>query len=288
MVKPFLKWVGSKRKLAATIIDLLPKEFNVYHEIFLGSGAVFFALQPNKAYLCDTNWELINCFKQVRDNSDRVISILEEMELGYISNEAEGTGKDYYVSIRNLDRDRQRYKLLSTEYKAARFIFINRKGFNGLWRVNKSGYCNVPQGDNSNKICDRDTILRCAQVLQSAKLFHQDMVRGLLATRDGDVIYLDPPYVPTSITSSFCNYTKNGFGKYQQETLAQATEQLSHVGRFWILSNSDTQWVRDRYKNNKMIEVSRSGAINCKGDKRSQVAELLITNKRKPNLCCPS
>lgn len=157
--KPFLKWAGGKRKIVPEIKKLMPDRFDTYHEIFLGGGALFFDLKPTFAVLSDINRELINTYICLRDYPHIVIQLLEDFENSYRQKKEEGTVKNYYQSIRNLDRDKVRWEMLTPCYKAARTIFLNKTCFNGLYRKNLKGQFNTPIGAYANPtICDRVTI----------------------------------------------------------------------------------------------------------------------------------
>ena len=275
--KPFLKWVGGKRKIVPTIQKLIPITYDIYHEPFLGGGSLFFATQPKKAVLSDVNLELINCYKIVRDRPLELIDCLT-----IFADEYKKIGSAFYYNIRATDRNWD-YDSVSDLLNATRFIFLNKTCFNGLYRVNKKGQFNVPEGRYKNPtICDRSNLLKCSQALQGVELIHQDYSKAIdyaVNNSDRPFLYLDPPYVPTSITADFTSYSVNGFNESDQLNLiADLCFLNKNTNAKWIASNSDTKWVRSRYHEFNIKEVYRSGSINCNGDKRDRVKELLIHN----------
>ena len=283
-MQPFLKWVGSKRKLAKTIASKIPARYDWYFEVFLGSGAVFFELLPKKAVLSDTNLELINCYIQLRDRPEASIGMLREFAIGYQANLRSGSAKTYYYHIRNLDRDRRgRWLLLTPEYRAARFIFLNKTAYSGMWRVNRKNEMNVPFGNYQQpNICDLDRLWRCSEALQGKVIRHASYDTVVPYMTPQDVAYVDPPYVATSDTANFTGYSDSAFTLSSQSKLADCLDTLTQQGKRWVASNSNTAWVRDRYSQYCITEVERSGAINCKPNLRSPVSELIINNKKLP------
>ncbi|MDJ0591277.1 MAG: Dam family site-specific DNA-(adenine-N6)-methyltransferase [Pleurocapsa sp. MO_226.B13] len=270
--KPFVKYAGGKRKIVPEIKKLMPRQYNTYHEIFLGGGALFFDLQPKKAILSDINKELVNAYICLRDFPHIVIQLLEDFAVSYQANVEAGTVKNYYQTIRNLDRDPKRWQLLTPCYRAGRFIFLNKTCFNGLYRVNKKNQFNVPIGAYSNPIiCDRDNLQRCSQALQGVEIIHRSYAIALIDVQSQDFCYADPPYHGVNFTS----YSQYKFDEQEQKNLALA---LSQLNAKWVASNSDTDWVRDKYCDYKITEVFRNGSINSDPNRREAVKELLISN----------
>lgn len=264
---PPWKWLGGKRKLLFRILPILPKRIATYYEPFVGGGAVFFALAEQKrferAVLIDTNRELIRSFVAIRDNVDGVIGALKT----HVYDESE------YYAFRALDPDK-----LEDEACASRFIYLNKTGFNGLYRVNKSGKFNVPFGRYENPtICDEDNLRAASAVLQGVEIRCGDFSEALAQMKKGDATYGDPPYVPASVTSNFTAYSAGGFGSVEQARLETCARKAKG---FVLLSNSDTPFSRALYKDWSIEEVSASRSINSKGEKRGKVGELLITRKR--------
>lgn len=278
-MRPVVKWVGGKTQLLDEIKELMPKEFNRYIEPFLGGAAVLFHIAPEKALINDLNSELINMYKTVRNNSKSLMAKLDYHD--------EKISKDYYYKIRELDR-LVGLNNLSHIYRASRFIFLNKAGFNGLYRVNSEGYMNVPFGQKKKlNSYDKDNIESISKYLneKDIKFFNKDYRKFLLNNvEENDFVYLDPPYDPVDETSAFVAYQKNGFGKEQQKELRDVCVELHKKGAKIMLSNSNTPYINELYKeyedvfNIKVVYARRS--INSKGHKRGEVKEVLIRNYR--------
>lgn len=228
--KPFVKWVGGKRQLLRQFreLGLYPPEVfnpvtNTYYEPFAGGGAVFFDLLPQNAELSDLNNELVTTYNVIKNNVDELIQSLQK----HIYD------KEYYLEVRA-----KKVEDLSEVEIASRFIFLNRTGFNGLYRVNKSGQFNVPFGRYNNPvICDEDNLRRVSDALQAVTITHQDYKNVLKTAKSGDFIYLDPPYYPINTTSSFTSYTAEGFLEREQTELRDTFVKLHKKGCFVMLSN---------------------------------------------------
>lgn len=228
--KPFVKWVGGKRQLLRQFRELglyPPEDFNpvtnTYYEPFVGGGAVFFDLLPKNAELSDLNKELVVTYNVIKNNVDELIESLQK----HIYD------KEYYLEVRA-----KKVENLSDIEVASRFIFLNRTGFNGLYRVNKSGQFNVPFGRYNNPvICDEDNLRRVSDALQDVTITHQDYKNVLKTAKGGDFIYLDPPYYPINATSSFTSYTAEGFLEKEQTELRDTFVKLHKKGCFVMLSN---------------------------------------------------
>jgi DNA adenine methylase len=272
--KPFVKWVGGKRQLLKQFRELglyPPEAFNpitnTYHEPFVGGGAVFFDLLPKNAKLSDLNSELAIAYNVIKNNVDELIESLQK----HIYN------KEYYLKVRA-----EKVEDLSEIEVASRFIFLNHTGFNGLYRVNKSGQFNVPFGRYSNPIiCDEDNLRRVSDALRDTIITHQDYKNVLETARSGDFIYFDPPYYPISATSSFTSYTAEGFLEKEQAELRDTFVKLHEKGCFVMLSNSDTPFINKLYSGLNGITINKitaGRAINSKGTGRGKITEALITN----------
>jgi DNA adenine methylase len=263
MTKPFLKWVGGKRQLLPELMSRLPPAFNHYYEPFLGGGALFFALAPLKATLSDINAELVTTYTAIRDNPQGVITALREHRYE----------RAYYYAVRADPGG-------SPETVAARMIYLNHCGFNGLYRVNSRGLFNVPFGTYKNPtICDYPVIMEASFALQGVtlipcafKYIHPDTVS------EGDFIYCDPPYVPASPTASFTSYSRGGFGRREQELLATMFNQLTARRVSIMLSNSDTPLVHDLYRGHRIERVEAKRSVNSKGGGRGKVGEVIVRN----------
>lgn len=264
-IRPVIKWAGGKRQLleqfTPLFLDNLP---SVYHEPFLGSGAVFFHLAPREAFLTDSNEELINFYLVLRESVEDLIAQLTQHE----------NTREYYYLVRATDTGQ-----LTPVERASRFLFLNKCGFNGLWRVNKSGQHNVPYGHYKKPNYLNPAALRAAgRALHKAKLQVADFTITLEQARAGDFIYLDPPYHPLSATSSFRSYTPGSFSTGDQARLANMYRELDRRGCLLMASNSDTTLVRDLYAGYNITVVRARRAINCVGSRRGPVNELVIRN----------
>jgi DNA adenine methylase len=257
--------VGGKRQLLPAIREHVPASYRTYHEPFLGGGALFFDLRPNRAVLTDSNLRLIRAYQGIRDDCERVIQLLQ----GYLHD------KDFYLELRKADID-----VRTDAEVAAWLIYLNRTGYNGLYRVNSRNQFNVPFGRYTNPtICDAPNLRACARALRHAKLQTNDFRVVLEQAEPGDFVYFDPPYVPLSTTSSFTSYTQDGFGLESQHDLRDTARELKQRGVHVLISNSASDDVRKLYAprfgfSRKTVEANR--AVNSKADRRGKISELLI------------
>lgn len=271
--KPFLKWAGGKTQLLGQIAPHFPAEFNRYCEPFTGSAAVYWHLYSLRdqqrfagARLADSNTELVNCYQVVRDDVDTLIAQLTQHRQQH--------QKDYYYSIRA-----QQVAELSPVARAARFIYLNKTCYNGLYRVNRAGQFNVPMGRYQNPaIFDAATLHSASHALQGVAIVPADFRELLDWAQNGDFIYFDPPYAPLSPTASFTSYTPHPFGQREQQELAAVYHELDRRGCRLMLSNSWTPMILDLYRDFHCLELKASRAINSKADKRGQVSEVLVIN----------
>lgn len=274
-MKPILKWVGGKRQLLPILLNNIPDQFNTYHEAFFGGGAMLFAIQPHVARVNDLNTELINVYEVVRDNVFELIDLLEQHS--YYNN------RDYFYNIREWDRDLELFNNLNEVQRAARIIYLNKTCFNGLYRVNSNGQFNVPYGIYVNpKINDEENLLQVNDYFNNAviEICNQDYSYFLNAANQGDFVYLDPPYHPVSTTSSFTSYQADGFGVNEQIRLRDYCLELHQRGVMFMLSNSDTEFIRELYDypEFEILEVQASRNINSKPKGRGKISEVIIKN----------
>jgi len=275
MSKPFVKWVGGKTALLPELVKRVPSEFRVYHEPFVGGGALFWALKPENAYLSDLNDELINVWNVVKDDVGGLIHRLQEIEQEYKNNPDE-----VFYHIRALDRDEVVYSGMSPVNKAARTIFLNKTCYNGLYRVNSKNQFNAPHGKRKSvNICDEKTLLDCADVLNSCwiSMFAADFREVKENAQSGDFIYMDPPYVPLTETS-FVNYTAGGWENELNYQIRFLCEWCDDNDVKFMLSNSSAGMVYDLFGSYKIDEVYAPRRINSKGDERGNVKEVIIRN----------
>lgn len=269
--KPFLQWVGGKREMIPQYKDYFPERYNQYFEPFLGGGAMFFELTPEKAFLNDNNQELFEVYKGVRDFPEMVIDLLNSLK--------ERHSPELYIRVRELDREYNIFNEFRSYEIAARAIYLNQTCFNGVYRVNQKGQFNVPIGSSLNRmISDKDTILKASKVLKKANIGCSDFEGAIANVRKGDLVFLDPPYYPVSKHSDFTRYTKEKFHQEDQVRLKETIVKLSEKGAFIMLANSDCDFIRNLYKDFNIHTVQSSRSLNCKSDKRGKVSEVLITN----------
>jgi DNA adenine methylase len=265
--RPFLKWAGGKGQLIGQLRPLFPTRFGRYFEPFVGSGAVFFAIAPRVAVLSDVNRELIDCYRAVQKHVEEVIAALSVHEYD----------ERYYYRVRQMDP-----ASMTLPERAARTIFLNKTGYNGLYRVNRSGEYNVPFGRHINpgfRHPDRlDNLRACSLALRGVGLKVRDFADLVRDARPGDFVYFDPPYVPASRTADFTAYAAGGFGWDEQERLAEVFCALTKKGVFGMLSNSDTAAVRKLYASFRIDAVLASRSINSRGDRRGKVGEVVVRN----------
>ncbi|MGX2985201.1 DNA adenine methylase [Helicobacter sp. 23-1048] len=282
--KPFLKWAGGKAGILDLLLRFVPQGFNAYFEPFLGGGALFFALQNSGIFrtntlnfkrtknvvLSDKNAELINAYRTIQASPSEVLGGLKSLQ--------ESHCKEVFYTIRNLDRSAD-FENLSADFRAARFIYLNKTCFNGLCRYNSKGQFNTPMGSYTNpKIYDEDLILSAHNALQGVEILNADFASVCKSAKKGDFVYFDPPYFPLNKTSSFVSYTDN-FLESEQIRLCETFKILETRGVKVLQSNSNTEFIRKLYKDFELIEVKVRRAINCKGDKRGKVSELIIKGK---------
>lgn len=276
--KPFVKWVGGKRQLLKQFISMNlypPEKFNPktgrYFESFVGGGAVFFDLLPERAYLSDLNNELVITYNIIKNDVESLIKSLKKHK----------NNKEYFLKIRASDLEK-----LSKVEIASRFIYLNRTCFNGLYRVNSHGGFNVPFAGNKNPlICDDINLRKISKALKYVIIKHEDYKKVINRAKKGDFVYFDPPYYPVSKTSSFTSYTKESFLEKEQIELRDIFAELTKRGCFVMLSNSDTPFINKIYSEinvkGKLIRINKvyaGRAINSDASKRGKITEVLVTN----------
>lgn len=281
-LSPFLKWAGGKSQLLDQYERYFPTSVNRYFEPFVGGGAVFFYLRQREGfadhyYISDANEELILTYQTVRDQPGELLRLLKKFEKKH--------NKEFYYEVRSWDRS-SGFRRRTRVKRAARFIYLNKTCFNGLWRVNNAGQFNVPMGRYKNPtIADDERIEQASEALQDVTIQKLDFEEAVHDAGEGDFVYFDPPYVPLNGTSNFTNYYSDGFGHEQQERLANLFLDLHERGCQVMLSNSDTQIVHDLYGGLgigkdalSMKKVYAKRQINSDSEKRGEITELVITN----------
>jgi DNA adenine methylase len=261
--KPFLKWAGGKRQLIDELLVRVPANFGTFHEPFLGGGALFYRLQPKQAVLSDLNKRLIRTYKTVRDAPDALIKRLSSYP----------NDKAFYLDLRASNIDRKGDVSL-----AAWMIYLNKTGFNGLYRVNKSNGFNVPFANYKNPaICDAQNLRACSERLQGVDIQVADFRAVEARAIAGDFVYFDPPYVPVSNSASFTSYTREGFTLDDQRDLRDLALRLKAKGVHVLLSNASVPKVHELYADGfERVDVFARRAINRDARKRGPVAEALI------------
>lgn len=278
--KPFVKWVGGKRQLLPEIEARLPENIDVYFEPFLGGGALFFSLahRVKQAYLSDINEELILTYNVIQSTPKRLIQELS----------AHKNTQEHFQQIRDIDRNLD-YKYSWTPLqKAARFIYLNKTCFNGLYRVNSKGQFNVPFGNYSNpKIVDAENLYACNEVLCRPGVFLNFAsyekclftIQSLINLKTKNIfVYLDPPYIPISVSSSFTQYSKDGFTMENQKQLKKFCDSLSNLKVNWMQSNSSAPIIFDMYKDYNIDVISVNRNISASSKSRKPVNETIIRN----------
>ncbi|WP_308922976.1 Dam family site-specific DNA-(adenine-N6)-methyltransferase [Janthinobacterium sp. J1-1] len=259
---PFLKWAGGKRWLAASLIAHTKKiSYKRYVEPFLGSGAIYFSLNPEKAILSDLNLDLINAYIAIRDDWQRVSNLLKIHHKNH--------SFDYYYKIRGL-------VTRNSFTSAARFIYLNRTCWNGLYRVNKNGKFNVPIGTKKNVILESDRFDVISNTLRNADIFCGDFEESIKKCGDGDLIFADPPYTVKHNFNGFIKYNENIFSWEDQIRLSNAIHAASKRGAKIILTNAAHDSVRELYPNMKHDTLSRNSVIAGSKEKRGLYEELLV------------
>lgn len=265
--RPFLKWAGGKGRLIPQYSSYFPKRFSNYFEPFLGGGAVFFHLQPRRAFLMDINPELMNVYQCVRNHVHELAILLEQHR--------DRHSQDHYYQMRACIPT-------SSIERAARFIYLNKTCFNGLYRENSKGQFNVPMGRYKNPgICDPDLLYAASRSLQRAnlQLAPFEAILDYAHTRQ-DFVYFDPPYYPISATSNFTAYNRYAFKKEDHIRLRDTFVELAQRGVKVMLSNSDCEFVRELYAEFTIHTILAARAINSKAQRRGKITELLITSYR--------
>lgn len=268
--RPIVKWAGGKSKLLTELLPRIPTEVRTYAEPFAGGAALFFALASDptrtieRAILCDQNEELIAMYRAVKATPEKVIAALADYKYD----------EEFFYEV----RDRSTDGMTDVE-RGARFIFLNKTCFNGLWRVNSKGKFNVPFGRYDNpRIVDEEGLVEASKALALAELRVGDFSEATKGLGGGDFVYFDPPYDPASETSDFTAYARGGFSMKDQQRLADEMRRLRGTGAMVMLSNNDTRKMRELYFDFTVHSVKAPRSINSVADKRGLARELLVTS----------
>jgi len=271
VASPFVKWVGGKRRVLPELLQDLPSNFGHYYEPFIGGGALFFHLRSHgllmdhSVTLSDINLRLIRTYRAVRDDVEGLIDRLAVHQ--------ERHSPEHFYAVRATEIDQSR----NDADVGAWFIYLNKTAFNGLYRVNKRNKFNEPLGRYKNpNICDMDNLRASSILLQTVRLEHAYFDHMRAEAQPNDLMYFDPPYVPASASANFTSYTENGFGSLEQMLLRDLSLDLKESGAHVLLSNADHSLVREWYKDFKIRSIQVGRSINCKGNGRGKVGEVII------------
>ena len=271
-LQPFTKWTGGKRQLLGELRSYMPETYGRYFEPFVGGGALFFDLAPEQAVINDFNEELINAYRQIKNNPAELINLLIKHK--------ENNSKDYYLALRSADRDGRISRMTGVE-RAARILYMLRVDFNGLYRVNSKNQFNVPYGRYKNpKIVDVDLLYQISEYLNEndIEILQTDFAEAIKDAQTGDFVYFDPPYIPLNETSSFTSYTHEGFSYEEQVRLRDTFKELTERGVYAMLSNSSNPLVEELYKDFNIYFVEAQRTNGAKSSSRGKISEIIVTN----------
>jgi len=263
-VRPILKWAGGKSGLLPQLMEHFPPTFNRLVEPFVGGGAVFFALQSGvPALINDGNQELIELYTVVRDSPEDLMKALDKMAAQY--------SEAFYYTLRSQNPK-------SAVHRAARMVFLNKTGFNGLYRQNRQGVFNVPFGKRvaCPLLYERENLLLASLHLRNVSIENVDFEEIIDTTGEGDFVYCDPPYEPFSSTASFTAYKASGFSQDDQQRLRNAVLRATERGAYAVISNSTVDFILNLYNGWDVRRVFARRAINSNGNGRGEIAEVLI------------
>ncbi len=263
--RPFLKWAGGKGQLLSQYEPFFPPNFTTYYEPFLGGGAIFFRLSPHHAVLTDINPELVNVYCCVRDRVENLIKLLEQHQRFH--------SPEYYYQVRSQPGQ-------TMVERAARFIYLNKTCFNGLYRENSKGQFNVPIGRyKAPRICHPELLRSVSQALRHTQIAEAKFDAVLQSAHNRhDFVYFDPPYYPISLTSRFTEYNRYAFNEADQIRLRDTFAELAQRGVKVMLSNSDCEFIRELYRDFHIYTITASRSINSNAQKRGKITEVLVTS----------
>ncbi len=272
-MNPIVKWAGGKRQILNELIKRMPQKYNKYFEPFIGGGALFLSIAPKEAYISDLNEELLNVYRCL---SDKDLFDKFKNQLNYYQDKH---CESFYYEIREMDRNSE-YNNTPIYIKAARMVYLNKAGYNGLYRVNSKGYFNVPFNKKEKVVLyDENNIKLLNEYFLSNKIeiVHVDFSNVLNKAKQGDFVYFDPPYDDLN-NKTFTSYTENNFTKEDQIRLCNVAKELSNKGVFVMLSNHNTPFIQELYKDFKIEIINAKRMINSNASKRGFVEEVVIRN----------
>lgn len=264
LIKPFIKWAGGKRWLASRLATHFEVLEGRYIEPFLGSGAVFFEYTPARAILSDANAELITTYQAISDQPQLVKSSLVRL--------ASGHSKDHFYRVR-ASRPRKPHTV------AARFLYLNRTCWNGLYRVNRKGEFNVPIGTKEKILFENEDFRSISKILQNASISCSDFEQQIESAESGDLIFADPPYTVSHNNNGFIKYNENIFSWNDQIRLAKSLTRAANRGCKIISTNAAHDDLRSLYENNfEVSKLDRHTVISGQNRGRQMTSELFVTN----------
>ncbi len=262
--KPFIHYMGGKGRLLKVINKRLPKHFNNYYEPFVGGGSLLFNLEHKQSFISDMNEELIITYKVIKTNVEALIMDLQKHDYN----------KEYFINMRSKDRDTAIFDKMSDIERASRFLYLNKSGFNGLYRVNKQGQNNVGYNKKDKEAnYDFDNLRLVSEYLQDIEIEYNDFNSIKSKIKCGDFIYFDSPYF-----ASDQNYTKNGFSLEKHYELKELCDYINSIGAYFLLSNSNNETMRDLYSDYHTTFESMKQNINPSKTKRHNTKEILVSN----------
>lgn len=272
-MQPFVKWAGGKRQLIPAINERLPKEFDTYYEPFVGGGALLFTMTPEKAIVGDINTVLVNTYKQIKNDVDSLMTILDRLIVEH--HEAEDK-KSFYLEMRSKYNNKIKENDISL-VTTALFMYLNKTCFNGLYRVNSKGFFNVPFNNRKTlNIYSKENLGDISRYLSNVEILNCDFEETCKSAKKGDFVFFDSPYAPLK-PDSFESYTKEGFALEEHIRLANLFKELTNKGVYCMLTNHNTELINDLYKDFNIEVVPVKRMINR--DAKNRVGEeVIITN----------
>lgn len=275
-MKPLLKWAGGKRHIADELFSYFPVDWNkgTYIEPFIGGGAMFLFLAPERALIADLNIRLFGFYSHIKNSPDEVFNGIFEISKSFNESPLEKK-KDFYLELRSKYNSSE----VSSVESAILLYSLNKLCFNGLYRENSKGFFNVPFGQKKSfPALERQDFESASTLLQNATVSNSDFEATLSHAVAGDFVYLDPPYIPIDATSSFTSYHADGFGLSDQARLAQRMIELKESNIKAMCSNSDTPLSREVYGNLNIKTIQAPRMVSARASGRGSVSELIITN----------
>lgn len=269
-ISPCVKWAGGKGQILGEIAKRMPSDFENYFEPFVGAGSVLFFFQPSSAFINDVNPQLVNLYRQIQSDPEKVISAVNALD-------AEECSAATYLKNREEYNRRIKGHILDC-FTASLFIWLNKHCFNGLYRVNSKGFFNVPYNNRSKgSSIDRDNIRSMAKYLKKVKMSCLDFEEAVKNAAQGDFVYFDSPYFPESPTANFTSYAKEGFLPEDHKRLARVFKALDGKGVKVMLSNNDVEAVRELYRGYRIESFEVKRIINRDANRR-RGKEVIVTN----------